>query len=180
MATSLFSPVLKEERIQVLDILRGFASLGILLVNIHAFADTGWLTPEQERALPTHSIDRIVQTVIDIFVDTKFITIFSVLFGVGFAIQLERAKAAGVPFKSYFARRMVILLLFACLHAYVFWFGDIIRDYVLAGFFLLLVTSWSQKAVLRLALFFAVFLTASVFILNSIAGVQYTNYPTIQ
>ncbi len=180
MATPSFSPVLKTDRIQMLDILRGFASLGILLVNIHAFADTGWLTPEQLSAMPSYPADRIVKTVIDIFVDTKFITLFSVLFGVGFAIQLERAKAAGIHFKAYFARRMFILLILACLHAYLFWFGDIIRYYALAGFFLLLISYWSQKAVLRLSLFFIIFLTASVFIFNSIAGVQYSHYPSLE
>jgi uncharacterized protein len=180
MTPASFTPVLKQERIPSLDVLRGFASLGILLVNIHAFADTGWMTPEQLQALPTHSIDSIVRTLVDIFVDTKFITLFSILFGVGFAIQLERAQAAGVPFTAYFTRRLFILLLIACVHAYLFWYGDIIRDYAIAGFFLLLVRQVSQKAVLRLALFCAVFLTASIFILNAIMGVHYSNYPTLQ
>ena len=130
--------------------------------------------------MPSYPVDRIVKMVVDIFVDTKFITLFSVLFGVGFAIQMERAKAAGINFKSYFARRMFILLILACLHAYVFWFGDIIRYYALAGFFLLLITNWSQKSILRLSLFFMVFLTASVFIFNSIAGVHYSNSPSIE
>jgi uncharacterized protein len=175
-----FQPVSTSQRIPVLDTLRGFASLGILLVNIHAFADTGWLPAAQKTALPTHQADRIVSIVLDIFVDTKFITLFSILFGVGFALQLEKAKKAGIAFKTYFAKRMLLLLLIGCLHAYLLWFGDIIRYYAFAGLFLLLVMNLSNKAVLRLALFLAAFATATVFIVNSIVGIEYTNYPTLQ
>jgi uncharacterized protein len=47
------------------------------------------------------------------------------LFGVGFALQLEKTHARRVVFRSYFARRMLLLLTLGCLHAYLLWFGDI-------------------------------------------------------
>ncbi|HVE62105.1 MAG TPA: DUF418 domain-containing protein [Chitinophagaceae bacterium] len=176
-----FQSVSSHGRMQLLDVLRGFASFGILLVNIHSFSDVGWLTPEQKSSMATYPVDNVVKTILDIFIDTKFITLFTILFGVGFAIQLERAKAAGINFKAYFAKRMAILLTIACLHAYLLWFGDIIRYYAIAGFFLLLIMNWSVKAILRIAVFFAVFVTASVFILNSIIGIHYhANYPALQ
>ncbi|WP_298735672.1 DUF418 domain-containing protein [uncultured Chitinophaga sp.] len=175
-----FQPLSGTERNHLLDALRGFASFGIILVNIRGFADYGWLTPEQQQALPTYPADRLVDTVINILVDTKFITLFSILFGTGFAILQQRAVAAGVSFPKYFSKRMFILLLIACLHAYLLWFGDIIRYYALSGFLLLLFTGSSIKSILRWAVIFCVPLTAIAFILQSMLGISTPGYPGLE
>jgi uncharacterized protein len=107
-----------------------------------------------------------------ILVETKFMTIFSILFGAGFSIQQQRASAKGVNFTPYYIKRMLLLFLIGCLHAYLFWFGDIIRSYALLGLALLGIRSLSVKATLRLALIFIGFLTPLVFILNEVVGIR--------
>ncbi len=174
-----FRPVAGSARNQLLDALRGFASFGILLVNIRAFADYGWLSAEQRQMLVTYPVDRVLDPVTDILVDTKFITIFSILFGAGFALQQQRAATYRIPFKSYFTSRMAVLFVIACLHAYLLWFGDIIRYYAIAGLLLLLVCQWNNKAIKRLAFFCCVPLTAIVFILNSMLSPGLSGYPAL-
>lgn len=163
-----FSPVKAEERILVLDALRGFALLGVILINLWSFSGYSWLSPDQKQELPTYWIDQWVDILLSVLINTKFITLFSILFGVGFAIQLDRAKAKGIAFKAYFLKRMLLLLLIGCFHAYLFWFGDILRHYALSGIMLLFVIHWSDKWILWLGLFFAVILTALLFILNGL------------
>jgi uncharacterized protein len=175
-----FQPVSGTERNHLLDALRGFASFGIILVNIWGFADYGWLPPEQHQALPTYAADRLVDALINILVDTKFITIFSILFGTGFAILQQRASAAGIPFPKHFTKRMLLLLLIACLHAYLLWFGDIIRYYALSGLLLLLFAGSSTKRILRWAIIFCVPLTAVAFILQSMLGTSTPGYPGLE
>jgi uncharacterized protein len=78
-------------------------------------------------------------------VSGKFITIFAALFGVGFAIQMERAAARhrGIVF---YARRMAVLLLIGLAHAFLLWWGDILVSYALCGFLLMLFRNRSQRA----------------------------------
>jgi uncharacterized protein len=174
-------PVPLKDRLQLIDALRGFAFLGILLTNIYAFSGYGWMEQSVIEAIPTYQMDRVVLAVIEILVSTKFITIFSILFGVGFAIQLQRAQKTGSNFKLYFLRRMLVLFLIACIHSYFLWFGDIIRYYAICGMFLVFITHWSSKTILRTAIFFSVFLTAAVFILNGVLQISYSaGYPTRQ
>ena len=100
------------------------------------------------------------------------------LFGFGFYVQMKRAEERGNDFRSYFLKRMTILLLIGCIHAYVFWFGDIIRDYAICGMFLLLVYKWKPRKLLTAAIIFSVFLTGTVFILNGILGLPDYSYDT--
>lgn len=160
-----FRSIPSHERIQLMDALRGFALFGILTVNIWSFSRYEWLPAEQR-------VDTWLTDLLTILVDTKFMTIFSILFGAGFSIQLQRASANGVNFIPYFSKRMLILFLIGCLHAYLFWFGDIVRNYALLGVALLAIRSFSAKATLRLALVFIGLLTPSVFILNEVIGIH--------
>ena len=181
MTQQPLKPVFINERLHLLDALRGFASFGIILVHVYVFSGYGWMDEGIVQAMPSYQVDKVVQAILEILVDTKFITIFSILFGVGFSIQLERAKVSGVNFKGYFLKRMAVLLTIACVHAYLLWFGDIIRYYALCGMLLVLVSNWSNKTILRTAIFFGVFLTAAVFILNGILQIGYpSHYPSRQ
>jgi uncharacterized protein len=72
------------------------------------------------------------------FVQGKFYTLFSMLFGMGFAIQLERAAARGAGFGGVYARRLLALLGFGLVHGVLIWAGDILVPYALVGFALLL------------------------------------------
>jgi len=163
-----FAPVRKQNRIEVVDALRGLALLGILLANV----------PFREPVTGLTNLDSILQMGVHLFIDKKFITIFSILFGFGFYIQLKRAEEKRIAFRAYYLKRMLILLIIGCLHAYLFWFGDIIRDYAICGMFLLLVYKWPSKKILITGIIFTVFITGLVFIMNGVFGLSNYSYDT--
>jgi uncharacterized protein len=150
--------------------------LGILIANI-PYADQANVSGNGGAAGQLDS-DKVLNFLFHLLIEKKFITIFSMLFGFGFYVQLKRAEEKGVDFKSYFLKRMTILLLIGCVHAYVFWFGDIIRDYAICGMFLLIVYKWKPKRVLIVAIVFSLFLTGSVYIANGLFKLQEYPYDT--
>jgi len=83
-------PVSKQDRIQLLDVLRGFALLGILLDNIFGFSGWGFMTESQRAALPTWPADGALGLIELAFIKGKFYSLFSLLFGIGFSIILFR------------------------------------------------------------------------------------------
>jgi uncharacterized protein len=130
------TPIQVNERIQAIDIIRGFAILGIFIVNMPAFnfpiqylpLEKWWTSPQ----------DQITSMLIDIFAQASFYTLFSFLFGFGTYIFYERVTAKGYSFKKYFTRRLLGLLLIGCIHAFLIWDGDILISYSLIGILLLL------------------------------------------
>ena len=142
-------PVPASERIPVIDILRGFALFGILLVNI----GTGEFSYpfSMRRELWTGTADRAALALIEFFAEGNFYTLFSFLFGLGFAIQMSRAESGGSGFVPVYLRRLFGLLLIGLLHATFLWQSDILRDYAMVGFVLLLFRGCSPKTLLRLA-----------------------------
>src|SRR5690606_37350633 len=133
----LQGPLDPARRIAVLDVLRGFALLGILLMNIEFFT-----RPLQGIALgfdpSLEGADYVAGWSVMAFVQGKFWTLFSLLFGIGFALMLERAEAAGARFAGTYARRLLALLPIGLAHALLLWAGDILVPYALAGLLLLL------------------------------------------
>lgn len=131
------APVAPDERIQAMDVLRGFALLGIFLMNIEAFVSP---MEESMSGLNPHyiGIDRWVDALIYIFVQGKFYTLFSLLFGMGFAVMAQRAARAGRPFVPVYLRRTLALLAIGLAHALLIWFGDILVSYACMAFVLLL------------------------------------------
>ena len=131
-------PVAEGERYALLDILRGFALFGILLVNMATFKSPGMYVLPGAPA-PMSLVDRVATGVIDLLAETKFYTLFSFLFGVGFSIQLGRARQRGgdVRFERLFARRLFVLLGIGLAHGFLIWHGDILAWYALTGFLLL-------------------------------------------
>src|SRR4051794_39869389 len=85
------------ERVQALDVLRGVAVAGILLANVLVFFGLFAMPPDRAAALPTASRDAVALAFDKIFVDGKFYSVFSVLFGIGFGLQLARGGEAAVP-----------------------------------------------------------------------------------
>ena len=131
------APVDTGERVEVMDVLRGFALLGILLMNIEAFV--GPLMESITGVNPRFSgADRWMDAGIYVLVQGKFITLFSLLFGMGFAVMLERANATGRNGTALYARRLLALLGIGLTHALLIWSGDILLTYALLGFVLLL------------------------------------------
>lgn len=139
-------PTAPEERVGVLDVLRGFALFGILLVNIRSYSaplhapaliQGWWLQPEGW-----------LRAVSLFLLDGKFIAIFTLLFGMGMALQVARAEARGdLKFRAY-RRRMWGLLLLGLLHALLLWAGDVLVAYALMGFLLLRFRRVSNRALL--------------------------------
>lgn len=131
------TPVAGSERIETMDVLRGFALLGILLMNIEAFV--GPLMESLTGVNPRFSgADRWMDAAIYVLVQGKFITLFSLLFGMGFAVMLERAQARGSSGAWLYARRLLALLGIGLVHGILIWSGDILLSYALLGFLLLL------------------------------------------
>lgn len=141
-ATSAMTPVRPGARIEVVDILRGFSVLGILLVNMLSFA--GYRVSLQEM----EPLNRAVVLFIKFIAQAKFYTLFSFLFGWGMAIQMRRAAQRGTRFVPLYARRLFILLLIGLVHAVLIWNGDILVTYALLGFPLLLFRKRSGRTLL--------------------------------
>ncbi|PEU24206.1 DUF418 domain-containing protein [Bacillus wiedmannii] len=132
------------ERIHSIDIIRGIAVLGIFLVNwpIIAGIDSRDLSGVYE------GLDSYIRLFYDMFIQTKFYTIFSFLFGLGFYIFMTRAEAKTDRPKTLFVRRLLILLLFGFLHYVLLWDGDILHSYAIAGFFLFLFYKRKPRTIL--------------------------------
>ncbi len=136
MNTPRLSPVAPAERIVLLDVLRGFALLGILLMNIEGFV--GPLNSALTGVDPAlHGADRVADALVYFFVQGKFYTLFSLLFGMGFAVMSGRAEQARRPFVPVYLRRSAGLLLIGLAHALLLWSGDILVSYALLSLLLL-------------------------------------------
>lgn len=154
-------PILSSERAEWLDAMRGFALLGILLINLTAFSGYAFIDPTSKAALPWNGADGVLEYLTHALIEAKFYSLFSFLFGLGFALQLQRAEQRDADFRSVFRRRMAWLLVFGLLHAVLVWFGDILNFYALMGFALL----WFRKVSTRVLLCAAIFcLTAPIWL----------------
>lgn len=145
-------PTTASERIQALDVLRGFALFGILLVNMGFFMHPVYYTMI---ALPESSaLDRAVTWFIRFAAEGKFFPLFSFLFGLGFTLIMTRAQARGVRFVPLQMRRLLVLLVFGLAHALLIWVGDILTYYAVFGMLLLLFRNVSPKWLLRWTVIF--------------------------
>ncbi|MFL5606634.1 MAG: DUF418 domain-containing protein [Gemmatimonadaceae bacterium] len=138
------SPV--RERIQALDVLRGVAVGGILFANVLVFFGMSFLSPERAAALSSTTADHAALWLERVFVDGKFYSVFSLLFGIGFGVQLARGGEAALP---RFKRRLRILLVIGAVHAFFIWAGDILMLYALLGFTMPWFARKPDRALLR-------------------------------
>jgi len=125
---------LPGERIVSIDVLRGFAVLGILIMNIQAFSmiDATYINPTAYGDLS--GLNKWAWIFSHLFASAKFMSIFSMLFGAGIVIFTERALTKGRRPGPLHYRRNFWLLLFGLIHAYLIWYGDILVAYSLCGF----------------------------------------------
>ena len=137
------TPVRPKGRIVVVDILRGFSVLGILLVNMLGFS--GFLYGPAGQMEPIH---RYTTLFIRFVAQAKFYTLFSFLFGWGMSVQLERAARRNARFVPLYVRRLLILLLIGLAHAILIWDGDILVTYAVLGLPLILFRKLSDKTLL--------------------------------
>lgn len=156
-------PVPARERIDVIDVLRGFALFGVLLANaLWYFSGFGDLTQLEVQQLPANSLDPVVFELERFFVTDKFISIFSFLFGMGFALQMRRAAERGVPVKHFYVRRMLWLLAFGIAHALLGFYGDVLHLYAVLGLLLIGWVARSERSLVGWGLAFAVVLPVAV------------------
>ena len=144
------APVQAQERIVVLDIIRGVALLGILLVHMPLWFGTPYLYLSlfDQTTEWVNIWDRVAYIFVDTFVQGKFFPIFSFLFGLGFFIFFERAKERSTKPKRLFCKRLFILLIIGLIHAFFIWFGDVLVSYALLGFLLPLFFNRKPKTIL--------------------------------
>jgi uncharacterized protein len=136
--------VAPTERIGVLDVLRGIALLGMFFV--HFYDNWAWVSDS-----PAAAAQRVpwVDTVISLFFDARFYTMFGILFGIGFAVQLQRADARGERFTARYVRRVLMLAVFGLIAEGVFGY-NVLLGYALWALPLLLVRRWSVRALVVL------------------------------
>lgn len=134
--TRQLTPSSEKERIDSIDMLRGFALFGVLLVNTQMFNDT--LHTFSGNPFSYEGTDQLVALLIQIFATGKFYTLFSFLFGLGFYLFTHRLVEKGINPLPIFQRRLFFLLLFGLLHMVFFWYGDILTGYAMGGFVLML------------------------------------------
>ncbi|PPA72367.1 DUF418 domain-containing protein [Jeotgalibacillus proteolyticus] len=128
-------PLDEPNRIASLDVMRGFALLGILIVNMIAFHSpiyyydpyTWW----------GNSINRSAYWFIDVFVQASFYPLFTMMFGYGLALQFQRSVKKGIDFYSFALKRLAVLLGIGIIHAFFIWSGDILISYAAAGLILI-------------------------------------------
>jgi uncharacterized protein len=135
------TPTPPRERYELIDALRGFALFGVLLVNLESFSLYDLLSDERTQALTATTLDRGLDWLADTFVSGTAITLFSLLFGVGFSLQMRRGDHDPLVTRRYL-RRLLVLLGIGVLHT-LLWWGDILRYYAVLG--MLLVPLWRLR-----------------------------------
>lgn len=147
------APAPPGERSALLDSLRGVALFGILIANMMGFMGFFFIGGAEAAALPLARFNAFSEFVLEWLVVGKFYSIFSLLFGIGFAIQLRRLEQRGEGVPRYL-RRLAVLFLIGLAHMLLLWLGDILALYALMGAVLLLFRRAGDGALIRWALAF--------------------------
>lgn len=153
MAAQSLTPISKNERIGALDILRGLALFGILAVNVYGFG--GYSSPSSPGTASLGLLDDLSYFIMEYVFSLKTFTLFSFLFGLGFAVQMARADKSGRPFAPFYARKLLILLGLGMAHHLLLWQGEILILYAALGFPLML---FRRARLSTIAAWFFVFL----------------------
>lgn len=167
-----FTPTSSSERIVTLDVIRAIALFGILSVNMKFFSTPTLQAEMANISYATTLLDQISQWLIFIFAEFKFISMFSMLFGIGFLLFMERGIRRGIDVKKLFKRRLLFLLCFGVIHIFFFWYGDILTFYALLGLVLLLTKEKKPKFLLK-ASFITISIPIILFLLLSLLVSSY-------
>lgn len=146
-ASASVGPIAAAQRIEALDVVRGFALLGIFLMNIEFFNRTvSSMNEGMPRGLT--GVDWLASWFVSYFVQGKFWTIFSLLFGMGFAVMMLRAERAGREFMRVYLRRLLALAVFGAVHYIFLWEGDILFTYAVAALMLMVALHGKTRPIL--------------------------------
>ena len=135
----------RPTRQPLIDALRGFALLGVFLVNLRFFSLDALMTEAAQQALPSAALDHALRTGMEWLLDMKAITLFSLLFGIGVAMQMEGNTPGRM---AAHLRRMAALLVIGLLHSVLLWWGDILLVYAVVGLLLPLFRHLGDRALL--------------------------------
>jgi len=131
------NPTAPGERQLLLDVLRGVALLGIFMVNMPTFAMPFFEAFGGPTLATASTRDQAGWWIVTLLFQYKFISLFSLLFGAGFALQIEKARARGRPFVGTYLRRLALLFVIGMAHAMLIWYGDILVAYSVLGLLLI-------------------------------------------
>jgi len=156
MNGNTFSPVSQSDRIVSIDLLRGVAVLGILIMNIQHFSmpTAAYINPTAYGDL--NGLNKWVWIISHLLASGKFMGLFSILFGAGVVLFTSRAELKGMNIAVLHYRRMGWLLLFGLMHTYLMWTGDILVSYSLCGMLVFLFRKKRPQILLRIAFVFFV------------------------
>jgi uncharacterized protein len=150
----MYLPQKPKERIEVLDAIRGFALLGIFMVNMPLMYEPISKIMLGGTGDNLTLLEIFSKSFIKFFFEGKFFLIFSMLFGYGFYIFLQKPTESNSSVLSLYRRRLFILLLFGIAHIVLLWGGDVLFVYAIFGFLLLLFRKSGDKKIIRWAIFF--------------------------
>ncbi|RCW73251.1 DUF418 domain-containing protein [Saliterribacillus persicus] len=142
-------PTNKENRLMELDVIRGIALFGILVVNINYFSTPALYADMFNMNAKISFMEQWMKWMVIFFFEFKFVSLFSLLFGISFALFLSRLEKRGIRSRTLFKRRLVFLLIIGLIHLFFFWYGDILTIYALLGFLLLLFVETKPKTQLK-------------------------------
>lgn len=127
------APVLAQERIATVDIVRGMALLGILIINIDFFALPSVIIFNPSIVGDFAGVNLLTWKFGYLFFFEKMMAVFSMLFGGGLILMMNRSEKNNLRFKNFYYRRLMWLLVISLVHAYIFWYGDILFPYAICG-----------------------------------------------
>jgi uncharacterized protein len=147
----VLGPIPARDRIITLDVLRGFAVLGILFVNMPFFAMPLALASGTEGLADAPVREQMSWAIVETLVTYKFLSLFSLLFGAGLVVQMARAEAKGRRFVPLYLRRLAVLAAFGLAHGLLLWYGDILLRYAVLGLLPLLMRKARPRTLLTVA-----------------------------
>jgi uncharacterized protein len=148
MENTIVNPIQQNQRTAIVDILRGWALLGVVMMNYKDYSEFGLSTAA------AHKLDlagKIIYGVLNVFFSAKSWTMLSMLFGYGFAVLINNIRRKGLNPVKFFSGRMFWLFVIAFVNCCFFW-GDILKDYAIMGLFFLLFYKTSGKFTFILAI----------------------------
>lgn len=166
-----YTPTTEKERYFTPDVLRGIAICGMLLINIYGYAFPGWEGTSAKEYVVT-IYDGIALIFTGVFIGGKFLTIFSVLFGLGLALQFSRTTKDDRNINRIFFRRLAVLFFIGILHGLLLFSADILAFYAIMGFFAYLFRNSSDKTIITAI---AACVVISIIIISAIL----TKYPEL-
>ncbi|MFD1017801.1 DUF418 domain-containing protein [Thalassobacillus hwangdonensis] len=175
------TPLREANRLSWIDAARGLAILGIFMVNVPAF-NAPYFLYGGEDVYWSEPLDSWVQAIVDIFFQASFYTLFSFLFGFGLQVMKDRLEQKGLTHRLILFRRLVVLIGFGMIHAFLIWHGDILLSYGTIGLLLFLFFNRKAKTLLiwafgLLTVYTAMFTMLLYSIRDQLDG--WMNYPAI-